>query len=398
MQFKLLNFHKMLANFAVNIIGVFVPLIVYSYTGSITFALIYLLCQYTVRFVATTLLRTQIEKRPQLFLLLRIAPILIYASMLLVIDTHLWVAVVGLCVFGGLSDSFNSFSNEVILNYSSLNRGGKSFGLTRMFEQLGVILSVILGGFFLDNLDKSVVVFISISIYLVSVVPLLAYYIKFYKDPNFNKEAISNAYLTYGQKSDRTKRGQTTSKKILVHYFVLYLLMCFIDSLVTLFNLHMFITYGQFTFASFVSASFNGAFGLSSFIVGKLNEKYDTTLAATIGAAIMAVLVPTLMFVKSPVTIIAIFTIIGGLYPLSSIFLIERMLIKTRILGISNQALFNRDRANIVGKAGGYAMGVFGMFVPVFFAIGALFMAYALLIPYTEEKTRKLLVKYLENS
>jgi len=43
-QLKLLNFHKMLANFANNLVGAFIPLIIFQATGKLTYAIIYLLC------------------------------------------------------------------------------------------------------------------------------------------------------------------------------------------------------------------------------------------------------------------------------------------------------------------------------------------------------------------
>lgn len=396
MQFKLLNFHKMLANFAVNIIAVFVPLILYTYTGNIMMSLLYLLLQYSLRITFVTLFRKQMERRPQLFLLIRIVPMFCYAASLLLLDVNLWIAVVCLLLFSGMSDAISGFSNEIILNYSSLNRGGRSFGLTRLFEQLGIIASVLAGGLFLDYLDKSVVIIMSITIYAISIIPLMYYYFKFRKNPDFNQEAISNAFLTYDQKQEKNKKLRHVSKRILNHYFIIYFLMCFIDALVNLFNLYMFSKLGAFTFASLVSASFNGAFGLSSYLVGKLNEKMDTTLMTTIGGIIIGCLVISLPFVQNEIVIIAMFAVMGGLYPLSSIFLIERMLSKTRILGISNQALFNRERANSLGRIGGISIAIAGSFLVAFTGIGLVFIVYSCLIPPFEERTRNILVRFLE--
>ena len=398
MQFKLLNFHKMLANFSVNIISVFIPLIIFNYTGNITISLLYLISQYLVRLTFTVLFKKLMEQKPQLFLLIRVVPMLIYASMVLMLDVNLVLAIIFICLFGGMSDAFNNFSNEVILNYSSLRRTGGSFGVTRLFEQLGIILSVLAGGLFLDNFDKSVVIIISITIYLISVLPLVYYYFKFRNQPDFNKEAVSNAFLTPGQKQERTEKAKLISKKILFSYFTVYFLMCFMDSLVNIYNLYVFSAVGVYTFASLVSASFNGAFGISSYIVGKLNEKYDSTLMTMISCLVMAGLVVLLPFVNNQALVIVIFAVIGGLYPFSSIFLIERMLIKTRILGISNQALFNREKAASLGKIGAYTFGLFGILLPAFFAIAASFALFGALIPKKEEKTRSLLVNYLESS
>src|SRR5690606_813042 len=133
-------------------------------------------------------------------------------------------------------------------------------------------------GLFLDYLNKNIVIILSITIYLISVIPLTYYYIKFRKEPNFNQEAISNAFLTYNQKQENNQKIKKVTGKILTYYFVLYFVMCFLDSLVNMFNLYYFTKTGTYTYASLISASFNGAFGIGSYIVGKLNEKFDTTL------------------------------------------------------------------------------------------------------------------------
>ena len=384
----------MLANFAVNIISVFIPLILYTYTGQIYISLLFLLVQYSLRLAFGMLFRKYIERRPQLYLLIRIVPMVLYALTILILDYNVWLGAGLIAVFGGLSDAFASYSNEIILNYSSLNRGGKSFGLTRLFEQVGVILSVLAGGLILDRLDKVVLIIISVSIYLLSVLPLVMYYFKYRKKANFNQEAISNAFLTYGQKQD--KKAKEVSKKILLNYFYVYTLMCFIDAMVNIYNLYIFSTVGVFAFASLITATYNGTYGISSWIVGKINEKHDTTLMTTIACLIMAVLIVFLPFVQNEFVIIAIFGVIGGLYPFSSLLLIERMLVKTRILGISNMALSYRERGNMAGRLAGFATALVVGFVPSFFIIAGFFALFGINIPIVEEKTRKLLMKFLE--
>ncbi len=44
MQLKLLNFHKMLANFSMSLVGGFVPLIIYKNTGSVFLGSILFVC------------------------------------------------------------------------------------------------------------------------------------------------------------------------------------------------------------------------------------------------------------------------------------------------------------------------------------------------------------------
>ena len=50
-QLKLLNFHKMLANFANNLVGAFVALIIYQSSNNLIYPMIYLISHYILRFV-----------------------------------------------------------------------------------------------------------------------------------------------------------------------------------------------------------------------------------------------------------------------------------------------------------------------------------------------------------
>lgn len=397
MQFKLLNFHKMLANFALNLLGVFVPLIIYQTTGTISYSIIYLVMHHLFRYIFSKIFRKKIEKQPQLYLLIRVLPIIIYAGMVIMIDYNLWLAISMIAIFGGMQESFKYLSNEVILNYSSLNREGKSLGITRVFEASGVVLSVILGGLFLDNLSRTVVVVIVILLYIASIIPLVIYYLKYRNSANFNKEAISNAYLTYGEKQVRTKHGRTATKRILLNYFIMYSLMCVVDSFIVLFNLYVFIQNGQFLYASMVAASVNTFFAIGSYVAGKIGQRYDTTWMVTISAIVIGVLLSILPHINSGVLLISTFAVIGALWPFSVLFLLDRMLVKTRILGVSNKALYLREVANNLGKGGGFALAIFGVYPYVFILIGAAYALYGLLVPSTEEKTRKLLIDYLEN-
>lgn len=397
MQLKLLNFHKALANFSTNLVGAFIPLIVYQKTNSMVYALLYLVCTYFFYVMFTLLLRKWLEKKPQLFLLLRIFPIVIYSLSILLIDVNVFWGSAMVCVFCALSDTFKSNSNEIILNYSSLNKGSNTLGLTRVFEQLGIIVAVICGGLFLDYLNQFILIALALGIYFISVIPLLIYYIKFRKSKSFNKEAISNAYLAYSQNEVKTKAGKKLSRKIIFQYFLIYLLFNFLDTINNAFSLYLFTTSGLYSVAGYITAVFNACIGFSSYIVGKLNEKHDLTwyvCAASIIAGICVVLLP---FIPNIYVIYGLFVVIGICYPFFSIFLLERLLAKARILGISNRALFARNNSSI-GRCFVFPMGMFGTLIPIFVATCIALVIMGVYIPINEEQTRKELVNYLERS
>ena len=92
-----------------------------------------------------------------------------------------------------------------------------------------------------------------------------------------------------------------------------------------------------------------------------------------------------------------IYGIIGILYPFVSIFVLQRMLSKTRIVGCSNSALIIREEACVVAYSAGYAMG-FVSIPAIFILMGIALIASAGIIPASEEITRKNLVDYLQNN
>lgn len=388
----------MLSNFAVSIIGVFVPLILFTYTGNMLYSLGFLFMQGVLRIVFVALFKKHIEKRPQLFLLLRVFPMLLYACSVFLLDVNIWLGIAVVLLFGCLSDAWSTFSNEVILNYSSLNRAGKSLGFTRVVENVGIIASVVAGGLFLDHVGTWIVIVLSIGLYLISVVPLAYYYIKFRNTKGFNKEAISNAFLVVDEKQARGKRIKRATKQILNKYLFIYVLMCFIDALTNVFNLYVFTKTDSYTYASLITASYSGMYGLSCYLHGKLGEKRDLTKYLVVAGVVVAASIAWLPFVQNTTLVVVLFGVIGFFYAPGTIFLLERMLAKTRILGVSNQALFRRDVSISLGKSGTYILAFLGGFVFAILGVSVVFALYSLLIPWEEEKTRKTLINFLEGN
>ncbi|MBO7219491.1 MAG: hypothetical protein J6V40_05915, partial [Clostridia bacterium] len=115
-QLQLLNFHKMLANFANNLVGAFMILIVYQYTGSLVAAMIYGIAHHTLRlFINIALDKTKVFSRyPQLMLLIRAIPIISYNILviLLELEFNVWFCIVGICIFQAFDYGLNNVSKE----------------------------------------------------------------------------------------------------------------------------------------------------------------------------------------------------------------------------------------------------------------------------------------------
>lgn len=401
-QLKLLNIHKMLSNFANNLIGAFVSLIIFQKTGSLPLAVLYLVMVNFLKLTFSYVFRNLYCKYPQLFLLLRIIPIALYNIFILLLDKSIIVGTIGVCIFYAMSESFNSLPKELIFNYASLSQSensDRSIGITRLFEQAGIIVALVVGGYLLD-VNQTLVLILALSIYTISVIPLVMYYIKCRKQKTFNKDATSNAINTIEKIETAKKETKNTTKRILLTYGIMYFSFAFLDILQTTFSLRVFILKGEFALAGILNAIYNTFYAIGFYLAGIINEKKDTTILVSIFSVIIGISVIILPFVNVDTlfpVICLIYGIIGFGLPFLSLFVLDRMLIKTRIMGCSNDALITRELGCYSAYVVGYAFGFISL-IAIFIVIGISMFASSAIIPIGEESTRKDLVDFLQNN
>jgi len=344
------------------------------------------------------------QKNPQIFLLLRIVTLTMYNVFIILLDYNVWVGVCGICVFYAIDKCFKYCSSELIYNYSSINKGGKSLGITRLFEQLGIIASILIGGVLLD-INRVLVVIISLVLYAISLVPLIIYYIKSRKSKTFNKDAISNAMEAFKKDTGHSTYNKKIVKKILLGYALVYFIFCSLDTFSTFFQLELFFQgSNKYALAGVFSALFNAGFGVGSYLVGKLNDKQDLTRHVQVVCSIIAICMILISFVKNEVVIYIIFAVVGFIYPYLSVFVLQRFLVKSRILGVSNWAILFREGASVICYITMFALSTIfsllpkAVIFPMFLVIAGAYVFSIYLIPKNEEKTRKLLVDFLEDN
>lgn len=401
-QLKLLNFHKMIANFANNLVGAFVPLIIYQATNSLTYAIIYLLANQLLRIIMAFSFKKLYFKYAQLMLLLRIIPIALYNIFIFVLDVNLILGVIGVCFFLSLDSSLNNLSKEVIFNYSSLSKndtGKSSIGVTRLFEQAGIIIALVAGGYLLD-INKTFVLILSLTIYGISVIPLAIYYVKSKNSKTFNKDAISNAAETINKNKKLQNVTKKLTFKLLLTYFIVYFSFAFVDIIQTTYSLYVFIEKGNFATSGILSAVYHIFNAVGFYVAGIINEKKDMTKLVVVSSLLIAICSIALPFIDLNnlfILICLIYGVIGFFGPIISLFVLERMLLKSRIMGVSNEALFIRETGCLVAYVVGYSFGFFGL-IGIFIAIAVTMAGSGIIIPVAEEKTRQNLVNYLQNN
>ena len=397
-QLKLLNFYRSMSAIATNLVGAFIPLIVYKYTGSLVLAILYMTGTYLVRFLTTIAFRKLMFKYAQLFILLRVFPIILYSIFLFLLDINIPLAVVGTGIFVGMSDSFSSLPNEIVHNYSSLNKGSSSVGVTVFFEKIGVIAAFIAGGLFLDYIAQWILVLVSLIIYLISVIPLVIYFVKNRSSKGFNSEAVSNAIITFSENPDKTLRGKKLSRKMMIEYGLAYFLYNVSTPIITFFSLYLFIKNGEFAIVGYLTAAYNAAVMSTSLFAGKLDQTKDLTIFVLIGFIMFGVTKMTLILTNFVWLWFISFIVMGFIEGIVNVFVMERMRSKTRILGVSNEALFNRHNGQCLGYIASslFFIATTPLFLPIFIFISVADVMAGTYIVVHEEKARKGLVRYLQ--
>ena len=406
MQMKYLQFHKLLSNFAQELVGAFIPLILYKETGNITLAISYYIIQRIILTIFDYIFKNQFVKRPQLFLLLRTIPMLLYYIFTLLIDTNVWIACTGILIFSGMSEAFKYIPTDSVYNYNSLNSGSNTLGITKVIERIGVVTAQLLGALFLDNLSKEILIVVSLTIYLISTLPLFISYFKYRKVSSFNVEGISNAQQTFIKDEEKAKKGKVITKKIFIVYAISYALFCMCDLNTSLFGLFLYVKVDKYYIVGILSVLYYATQIPFNYLVGKIDAKKDLLPYVVVSSIVtgaftftIGLLMLSSNFSNTLIIIsLVLFLLMGAMYPFVTIFFFDRMILKSKILGKSSAMIVTREFSGTLGQMLSVIPAIGGSFMAAFVCMGIALIICGATLPKVEEKTRKLLVNYLQNN
>lgn len=404
MESKLLNFNRIMANLSTKLVGGFIPMIVYKYasTHKLELAILTIVLEYLLAFLFGTVLKPLLIKKPQLFLFLRVVPIVIYEILLLYVADNPILCVIGIGVAYSLSYAFKYIPTEVLFAYINAKRKvgtGKQLAITKTLDQLAIILGVLVGGLGLDHLDMRIVIICSITLYTIGALPQLIYYIINLKKHNINQEYASYAHIALKEHSQDKEYANKVSKKIRIVYCLFYF---FQESWQAIYMLIPLLTYtltGKFTYSAIATAIFDGIYGVGCLIAGRLNHKKDLTIIASVLGVVVGVMAISLVFVSADImwTIYIICGIMAISYSFAYFFMYDRMLKKSKIIGRNTTCIINKINMFFLSTCFVVTFGIISL--PVAFCVGGgMSILSGASITYIEEKTRRMLVDHLEDN
>lgn len=395
MQLKLLNAYKTMSRFALSLVGSFVPLIVYKTTGVLNYAFLYIIAFFSLQILFDSCLKKLYEKHPQIFIILRVIPIILSLVAVYIMGFNFWVGVSMAAVFFSLDNSFQILPLEAIYNYSSLDKGTTSIGATRFFDRAGIVLGVFLGGVILDNISTLWAIIISLVLYGIACIPLIIYYVRNKKDKTFNKDATSNVIVSYQHDNFKVKETTKFQKVFLLRYAIVFLLFSGVNAFIWGSNIYFYLTVDTlYSYCGLAFGMMQASYGIGSFLFGKLDDKYDATKLFICLGIFNAMTVACVPFIKNVYLLVVTLFVLGGTFAFTGAFSFARMLPKARIMGVSNKANYYREIGCLTAVSFTYVMGLIDI-KGIFFTLSALFIAYTIYVPLNERKIRSLMVDFI---
>lgn len=392
MEFKYFGFYKSISNFATNLIGIFLPLLIYEQTGKFYLAILFYVAQYLLNILFSSILKKQIFSKPQILLLWRIIPFVLYSVCIMLLEINVFVFAIPLCIFYSLNVAMSVPPEEILLNYSSEDNYSEHLGISDFLTYLFACLSVVAGGYILDNINPITLTIISVVLYGISLIPLIIFYNKNKNKATFNQELTTNAV-----EQDKNVKVRDSARKALISKYTLILGLTFcIDACYALISLLVYIKFDLFTISAIIYGLSDLLYGASSLFVGKWHEKKDISPFAKIAAFVSGFVILLVPFIESQLLLMAIVCVISILEPLLIVYLSDNMIQKTRVLGVSNSALFYYTSSFWVTTSICVIVGITGTLIPSFILSGLGTVAVGLIIDKHEEQTNEIVINYLD--
>ncbi len=342
------------------------------------------------------LLKKYYFKKPQIFLLLRIIPIVACEICILFLSSNAIWLIVLTAMFSGLENSFNYSPIDIIYNYVSEGADEKTLGFTKFLDQMGWLIAGIVGGLFLDHISQTIVIIFSLTMFVASAAPLFIFYFKFKNTENFNTDFIS--YLV--AQDENNKKTKKIKKSFLIkHFFTYFLAAPFAYLFYYISSTVIYLRTDSFFIEGLVNALYDGIYGIACLVIGKILTKIDARNYATAVGFFMLASIFVVMFVKNVWIIAIAYLLCAIIQPFHTMHLYQGFLDKARILGLGNQTLINQGSAEALSYSVVYFTGCFGGFVwPVAIVSSVFALVSIFFTRKAEDSTTQDLVDYLNRN
>ncbi|MBQ9791775.1 MAG: hypothetical protein IJW28_04225, partial [Clostridia bacterium] len=131
--------------------------------------------------------------------------------------------------------------------------------------------------------------------------------------------------------------------------------------------------------------------------IGKWNEIKDLGEEAKYAAILSAILIVIIPFLENQIILMLIVCALSIIEPIIIVFVSDKMIQKTRVVGVSNSALFHYTNSFYIIISITLLFGITGNLIPSFIVSGLGTLTAGMIINKNEEETNEILISYLDS-
>lgn len=179
MYYEFIKFFKLLSTFAINIISVFIPAIIYgaviktdpsAVNTALFYAVSYLILFAFLRIFLDLIFKKWLLRYQKLFIIIRIITVILYFFSVSLIEVNFIAGIVLAALFHAFSLTFTLVPENSL--YATMKKDDSNYGRVKIYENIGNIIGIISGGLILQYLDQSFLLIFVLIIYSGGAIPL----------------------------------------------------------------------------------------------------------------------------------------------------------------------------------------------------------------------------------
>ncbi len=317
--------HKLLKAVGDSIVKVFIPLIIYRACNNMYLVILFLCLHYFLSGVLNIVLRRFLQRKGVIAIFLSIAPI-IAIQFVLAFCPMVWYVVVLLAVLNALNQVLYSVPVNLLFAFTDKNTNVAKFEIA---ANVGKLAFILISGFLLgDSLNNLVVLSITGAvIYCLSIVPIL-----------FGYKLIKESYAEITHKPFEIDKSLYKKYNLLHFCFGVYQ-----STLDVILPLFLFINNLSFNKVVIVMALVEVGKILANIFSKYIYGKGKPYLLVLIYCALYVISVGLIMFLRSPLWLFIISSIMGVTFPLVFVPLFKTFCKQINKDNYQFRGMINRD-------------------------------------------------------
>ena len=348
-----LYLHRVLNEFADSLIKVFVPVVIYDKTASITAVIWFVLSYYILQSLLNLILRKVLVRSPLSVIVLRLVPVLLLQFLLISDFTQLGIHfyIAALAIVTAFSNCLYWLPLNSLFTMLAAEKTGSKTGQFRAASRVGNMLAPILSGFLIGSFGIASSATLAMLCYILSITALMP---------------LAAHVRSFASEQSKTDSSQSLDSKpiksTLALFVVLYFIVGIFDTAEMFWSLLIYSVSAKYIFVGLATALIKLGVILANLLTGYLTDAGKWFVPAVVSLILFGILWLTRVYVTD-IYWMCLISIAGGFVkPFFLVPTFSKFISFVRHSDRVEDMLMSRELSI---KAGGSAAIILGLVLPV---------------------------------